>query len=1072
MGAATSLIHTEELADEYLMELITVFQTACLKAAGLGSEDNDLSDDEKMAKFFELADTNHDGKLDEYELSALFENLTDLTHEQKEQLQLHMPHILKKTDGNGTFSFVLNQFSDLMNPAKAIQCCPALEDDEPKRIVFVGCTGSGKSSLCTALTGQSPENTTFEIGDSASSQTINCSQSLHRWFGEDGQDEFLCIDTPGLDDELNRDDEHINSIIKTLQELEYINAVVLVLNSEQLRFSTSLQGMVKAFEGAFDCRFYKHTSVVMTRWYLSRFFQASRKKKKRTETDVEKEMNHKFISSKNLGINFPMPMHFVDSFYNDEDMYAPEETAEGRTRLEAFRDSIPNTKFRTGDIQTVKPKIKKLQGLEGASRIELDIPMGNISPILFDPTLKILEWIITPSLPDGILVDEKTGRIFGTPTTVAPPKQYSVSARSAGGESNQMTFELSVQHSQKAMQDIAHSISVIAAIDKVFDETNLPSGESLDTYIEEGKASLSTILDSDITGLKEQYGELTSCDMLIEMCTRNFNFYLSSVENSYRILVNKATTAAHETERAVTELRMLILNKTTNHLYLKKKIDAVKSMDSSDSAIVTEAEEYLSFITPRPCRYASMGCPVISSGDQINNHQTCCPWGQPFQFLKKSNLIEEGAGSCYKKFSLEANGGDVSSGCSGKYEWYDEYCCYIFVNSAREIMAVRRKDQNDRDCDKRTEFEILELNREDLQQGTVLSTSTNSCQKVDDADFGSNVIITAIPQKSFREIEADSDEYKEVRLKPNSVKLLYFGGMWCPYCPPFTAILKVFYERVLELKGPEALDVVFVSSDRSEDDQVEYYDTHHGDWNVVPYVRRDYKEFLSQKYDVRGIPSCIQVNNLMERVDNEEGDATESAMDMLRSFPWQMTGPIQDNAAEQIYSKLLAMQQPEKDQIDDDGENEDDKPCDIFISLRYAESQQQASLIRAALKERGLKARIINVDAGVQLDEEIVKELDACRMAIIMGSKNYGMATSATFSTKEELQYILSENIPFFLVKTCDKFLQSLTRLKLPSTVMYYKWDASEQETLPGDLCDQIFTKFNSVLKQAMSSKQ
>ena len=50
---------------------------------------------------------------------------------------------------------------------------------EPPRVVFVGCTGSGKSSLCTAMTGQDKSNedreaSTFKIGKGAKSETTEC----------------------------------------------------------------------------------------------------------------------------------------------------------------------------------------------------------------------------------------------------------------------------------------------------------------------------------------------------------------------------------------------------------------------------------------------------------------------------------------------------------------------------------------------------------------------------------------------------------------------------------------------------------------------------------------------------------------------------------------------------------------------------------------------------------------------------------------------------------------------------------------------------------------------------------
>ena len=52
-----------------------------------------------------------------------------------------------------------------------------------------------------------------------------------------------------------------------------------------------------------------------------------------------------------------MPIVCVDSFYNDPETYEEDEIMDGRTRMEAIMNKIPNGKFRTADINTVKPKL-------------------------------------------------------------------------------------------------------------------------------------------------------------------------------------------------------------------------------------------------------------------------------------------------------------------------------------------------------------------------------------------------------------------------------------------------------------------------------------------------------------------------------------------------------------------------------------------------------------------------------------------------------------------------------------------------------------------------------------------
>jgi hypothetical protein len=144
-------------------------------------------------------------------------------------------------------------------------CRPAgrkLVLNEPKRIIFVGATGSGKSSLCTVLTGQDKTASSFKIANKASSETSEVKMGKFHWFGDKNEEEFLCIDTPGLDDELGRDDEYTNNIIQEMQKLEYINSIILVINGQNPRISTSVQHMIIRFEKSFSQRFYEHLLFV------------------------------------------------------------------------------------------------------------------------------------------------------------------------------------------------------------------------------------------------------------------------------------------------------------------------------------------------------------------------------------------------------------------------------------------------------------------------------------------------------------------------------------------------------------------------------------------------------------------------------------------------------------------------------------------------------------------------------------------------------------------------------------------------------------------------------------------
>ncbi|KAK3706231.1 hypothetical protein QZH41_001897 [Actinostola sp. cb2023] len=71
-------------------------------------------------------------------------------------------------------------------------------------------------------------------------------------------------------------------------------------------------------------------------------------------------------------------------------------------------------------------------------------------------------------------------------------------------------------------------------------------------------------------------------------------------------------------------------------------------------------------------------------------------------------------------------------------------------------------------------------------------------------------------------------------------------------------MLKDFYEELVEQEKPIA--IVFVSSDRSEEDMNTYFQGDHGDWYVVPFGST-LAQTLKKNCNVSGIPMLVVVNN-------------------------------------------------------------------------------------------------------------------------------------------------------------------------------------------------------------------
>lgn len=135
---------------------------------------------------------------------------------------------------------------------------------------------------------------------------------------------------------------------------------------------------------------------------------------------------------------------------------------------------------------------------------------------------------------------------------------------------------------------------------------------------------------------------------------------------------------------------------------------------------------------------------------------------------------------------------------------------------------------------------------------------------------------------------------------------------------------------------------------------------------------------------------------------------------------------------------------------------------DVFLSLRFCEAEHAGQAIKLALQQRGLSVFLCRESPGDDMTKAIIDALHECKMAVILGTEAYGRRTNVSFSTYQELRYIMSRNKPFFLVKMCHDFVEREARFRLTEDIMHYPWQP-EQSTanvdVPSDLVDQIVAK-------------
>lgn len=108
----------------------------------------------------------------------------------------------------------------------------------------------------------------------------------------------------------------------------------------------------------------------------------------------------------------------------------------------------------------------------------------------------------------------------------------------------------------------------------------------------------------------------------------------------------------------------------------------------------------------------------------------------------------------------------------------------------------------------------------------------------------------SLVKKSKEQVSVDE------ALADKEVVGFYFSAHWCPPCRRFTPILADFYEELMEASSP--FEIIFVSSDRSEDALFDYMNEAHGDWLAVPFDSSVGNQ-IKEKFGISGIPTFIVV---------------------------------------------------------------------------------------------------------------------------------------------------------------------------------------------------------------------
>ena len=235
-----------------------------------------------------------------------------------------------------------------------------------KKILVIGKTGTGKSSLCNVLAGKECNAKYFP----SSSKSTSCTQKTrfkNVFFNGDKKKQVTVIDTMGFDDPTKNHDAKIIAelVVKLKTKCDYVNLFVLAVNGQNPRLDGSLLTMIRILEGMFTKQFWNQTVLVFTRMPMS-LREIKRREKNNEKTDAQlaadfiKVVEEQFKDCTCSGLSYL----YMDATYEKDDDHEKAAFDSACIKLHEMLEELPglpteNVEKVATDNELLQRKIKE-----------------------------------------------------------------------------------------------------------------------------------------------------------------------------------------------------------------------------------------------------------------------------------------------------------------------------------------------------------------------------------------------------------------------------------------------------------------------------------------------------------------------------------------------------------------------------------------------------------------------------------------------------------------------------------------------------------------------------------------